>query len=100
MYAAQRTLLQQLGPEAFRSVFRTAAAAAVTAYLQRDDALAGQDEAPPSLTWMIRASDADGQQRQLAAHPPGTTGRDPWRRWNGMFEAVVRQLNIEAFADL
>ena len=48
MYAAQRTLLQQLGPEAFRSVFRTAAAAAVTAYLQRDDALAGQDEAPPN----------------------------------------------------
>ncbi len=95
--AAQATLISQLGLEAFRSVLRASVAAALTKYLTRDEAIAGEDDAAPSLTWAIATKDAAGRQRLLAAQPPGGTRRDPWRRWNHMFEAVLGEMSLEAY---
>jgi len=96
MGAAKETLREQIRPEARESAFIAAVAAALTVYLRRPDVLSGADDAPPSLMWAVVVREAGGLQRVLAAHPPVSTGRHGWKRWNRMFEAALSEVNVEA----
>lgn len=84
-------LRSSLSEEAFTSVL----AMAISEYLQRPDAMAGTDDAPPALSWDVSARDAAGAIRGLAGWPRASVSRHPYRRWGGLFEAVVAEGNEE-----